>query len=210
MKASLHTLVYAAVLGAVCALLLTGASRLLDPYKQANEKAEEVRNILGVLGVALEPGASPQELVAMFDSNMQVSKRGALTIYRYVPGQGADEVKAVAVAFAGQGLWGPIKGFLALDPDMKTIRGITFQHEETPGLGGEIGSEQFRARFAGRSLVSATGQPGVRIRQPQAGQAAGMNEVDAITGATMTCQKVEQMLNAVIAEIVKERDRDDQ
>ncbi|MHC4149368.1 MAG: FMN-binding protein [Planctomycetota bacterium] len=34
----------------------------------------------------------------------------------------------------------------------------------------------------------------------------GRNEVDAITGATMTCNKVEEILNGVIKTIVEETD----
>ena len=44
--------------------------------------------------------------------------------------------------------------------------------------------------------------PGIRIVRDGASEA---NEVDAITGATMTCEKVEAMLNATIRRIMKER-----
>jgi Na+-transporting NADH:ubiquinone oxidoreductase subunit C len=109
----------------------------------------------------------------------------------------------VAVPFAGQGLWGPIKGFLALKPDLKTIHGVTFhEQEETPGLGGEIGADWFRDQFKGKSIEDAQGKRGIRIRR--GGGATGPNEVDAITGATMTSERVEEMLNAAVARIAGE------
>ena len=200
MKGSLYTIVYAVVLGTVCAALLTGVGGFTAPYRQANEKAEEMRNVLGVLGVPFEPRSSSKELIEIFDGNVRVEERDGLTLYVY-----ADEerVRAVAVPFEGQGLWGPVKGFLSLEPDMTTIRGVAFhEQEETPGLGGEIASTWFRNQFIGKSIVAEDESPGIRIRRG----GHGPNEVDAITGATMTCEKVEAMLNTVIVQIVRGRE----
>ena len=48
----------------------------------------------------------------------------------------------VAFEISGSGLWGPIRGIVAVLPDMKTIKGITIIYqEETPGLGGRIGED---------------------------------------------------------------------
>ncbi len=53
MKGSLYAIVYAAVLGAVCALLLTAAAGVTAPYRQANAEADEPLNILMVLNGVL-------------------------------------------------------------------------------------------------------------------------------------------------------------
>ena len=202
MKGSLYTILYATVLGIVCALLLTGMDLFTETYREDNEEAEEKRNILGVLGVPFEIRASSKELLGVFESNVRIEKPADLTWYVYAGGEAGDCEPAVAVPFAGQGLWGPIKGFMSLKPDRKTIRGVTFyEQEETPGLGGEIASDWFRNQFKGKSIEDEGGKPGIRIRR----SGTGPNEVDAITGATMTCEKVEAMLNAVIARIVEER-----
>ncbi len=198
MKGSLHTFVYAAIMGVVCALLLTGVGRFTAPYREANEKAEKVGNILGVLGVSVEQGASAGELLALFKDKVQMQEAGSLTMYMY---RGDDDsLQAAAVPFFGPGLWGPVEGILSLNPDMRTIRGISFyKQEETPGLGGEIGSSWFQDQFQGKSIEGADGRLGMRVRVG----ASGPNEVDAITGATMTCDKVEAMLNSVIEKVVK-------
>lgn len=196
---NVRTLIYAVVMGVVCASLLTGAGRFTAPYREANEKAEEVSNILGVLGIEVAPNASASDLLALFDSKVQ-TQEGAVTMYQY-RGDGGS-LQATAVPFHGPGVWGPMEGILSLEPDMKTIRGISFyKQEETPGLGGEIGTPQFQDQFKGKSIEGADGSPGIRVRPG----ASGPNEVDAITGATMTCDKVEDMLNGVIAKVVKER-----
>ena len=199
MKGSLYALVYAAILGSTCALLLTAAASFTAPYKQANEDAEENLNILIVLKVPLQADVSSKQLVEIFETNVREGKRGEATTYEYCPPEANGQPRAIALQFSGPGLWGPIKGFLALEPDMKTVRGITFyEQEETPGLGGEIASSWFREQFEGKSIVDENGNPGVIIKS---GGEPTSNKVDAISGATMTCNKVEAMLNEAIKRI---------
>jgi Na+-transporting NADH:ubiquinone oxidoreductase subunit C len=202
-KNNVYTLFYAGVLGTVCSLLLTAAASFTKPYQQANAKAEKNRNILGVLAVQYPPGASSQELLKIFEDNVRQEQLGKLEIYRYVPPKDSGADETAAVDFEGPGLWGPVKGFLALGKDMRTIRGITFyEQEETPGLGGEIASDWFREQFVGKSIVDQAGKPGIIISssEPEAS-----NKVDAISGATMTCDKVQAMLNEAIKSIVQEK-----
>jgi Na+-transporting NADH:ubiquinone oxidoreductase subunit C len=202
MRDNVATLVYSCVLGIVCAALLTVVGKVTGPRWEANRKAEEVRNILGVLGVPYDAGATAEELVALFNKDVRTERLDGLTAYVYGGGPQGGEAKAVAIPFSGPGLWGPIKGILALEPDMRTIRGITFyEQEETPGLGGDIATERFQSRFKGKSIVGPDGKPAIRL--VQGGNAKADNEVDAITGATLTSQKVEQMLTATAGQIVK-------
>ena len=202
MKNNLYTLIYAGILGSVCASLLTGAAIFTKPLREANADAEKKENILNVLEVPFDEAVSAKELLAVFDSKVIDETSEKLEMYRFVPEQGSAGVETVAIAFEGPGLWGAIKGFLALQPDMRTIRGITFyEQEETPGLGGEIVSEGFRQHFTGKSIVNERGEAGIIIGKE--GKNAP-NGVDAITGATMTCDKVQAMLNDVIKRMVKE------
>jgi Na+-transporting NADH:ubiquinone oxidoreductase subunit NqrC len=75
MKGSAYTLTYSAILGAVCALLLTGASQLTAPYREANAKAEEIRNILSVLEVPSSPSASSRDLLKLFKARVREETR---------------------------------------------------------------------------------------------------------------------------------------
>ena len=204
MKDNIHTLVFAITLGLICATSLTAVDHFTAERKQANKEAEEIRNILGVLGIDFAPKATSKELVAIYDKNIQVETAGELKTYVYRPGGADAKPQAVAVRFGGPGLWGPVKGFLSLDADMQTIAGVTFyEQEETPGLGGEISTEAFTSQFIGKSITDPSGKAGIRVRR---GGGQGPNEVDGITGATMTCDKVEAMLNVTIEIIVQERD----
>ncbi len=216
MKASLYTVFYVLSLGAVSAGLLTGVGSFTRPYAEANEKAEEMRNILGVLRIPHRQDAGAEELREIFGRTVREgrvasghstedTRRGRhkeLLFYTYVK-DGA--LATAAFAFKGQGVWGPIEGFLALGPDLVTVSGVTFhKQEETPGPGGEIASDRFRKQFQGKSIRRVDGSAGIRL--VKGGGASGPSEVDAISGATMTCQKVEGMLNAFMAHILANGD----
>ena len=201
MKGNAYTLFYAAVLGIVCSLVLTFAASFTAPYKKANAEAEEVKNILLALNVPIPAKASSSELLKIYKENVREEKRGDITFYAYTPANIEDA--AIAMRFAGPGLWGPIKGFLALNPKMTKIRGITFyEQEETPGLGGEIATPSFRDKFVGLSIRDRAGKPGIIIKS---GGEPAPNKIDGISGATMTCDKVQQMLNAAIRSITEEK-----
>ncbi|MGB2755062.1 MAG: FMN-binding protein [Phycisphaerae bacterium] len=188
MKRSLYSLLFAALLGAVCAGLLTAARELTAARREANAKAERIRHILNALGVEHEADAGPEQLVRVFDRDVRTEKRGGLEFHEYVGSDGT--VQSAAVLFDGKGLWGPIKGVLALEPDRRTVRRITFyEQQETPGLGGEIGTRGFTQQFDGQRIVSPAGEPGLAVQ--------------AITNATMTSQRVKDMLNQVARQIVE-------
>ena len=202
MKDNAYTVFYSLVLGVVCAALLTAASIVAEPYKKANARAAEERNILGVLEVPFDQNASAAQLSKTFEKNVRAVERGGQKIYEYV-GDDPSRPQAVAVPFAGPGLWGPVKGFLALESDMKTVRSVSFyEQEETPGLGGEIGSAWFQGQFKGKVITDPSGQPGLHVVR---GKAAASNEVDGITGATMTCDKVNAMLDKLVKKIIEEQ-----
>ena len=91
-------------------------------------------NILAALKVPFEAGASAIELSEVYEANVKEETKGDMIFYAYSPADRAGETLAVVVEFAGPGLWGPVKGFLALEPDMKTIRGLTFYQQEETSL----------------------------------------------------------------------------
>jgi len=202
MRAEIRIIGFATILAVVCALLLAGAETILKPYREANERAEEVKNYLEALGVPMAADASPEDLVNRFERDVEVQSLGGLDLYAYVPG-GAGKPEAYAVPFSGAGLWGPVYGVLALEPDLETIRGVRFyKQEETPGLGGEIGSAWFQQQFVHKRIVSPQGTYGFKIVKPGLSDAA--NEVDGITGATMTSERVGSMIDNVVKILGKE------
>lgn len=188
MKRSLYSLLFAALLGAVCAGLLTAARELTAARREANAQAERIRHILDALGVAYEAEGGPKQLIQAYEKNVRTVKRDNVEFHEYVGSDGT--VRAAAVLFAGKGLWGPIKGVLALEPDRRTVRRITFyEQKETPGLGGEIGTRGFTKQFDGQNIVSPAGEPGLQVH--------------GIVNATMTSERVREMLNQVARRILE-------
>ncbi len=60
-------------------------------------------------------------------------KPKAMAIYTVV--DDSNKVEKYILPIYGKGLWSTLYGFVALDKDLRTIKGFTFyQHGETPGL----------------------------------------------------------------------------
>jgi Na+-transporting NADH:ubiquinone oxidoreductase subunit C len=111
-----------------------------------------------------------------------------------------DEPRAYVLPISGKGLWSTIYGYIALDVDGATVRGITFyKHGETPGLGGEIEKEWFKSNFEGKrifdeegNLVSITVVKGkVEELIPES---EAYHYVDGISGSTLTGRGINEFL----------------
>lgn len=102
----------------------------------------------------------------------------------------------------GAGLWGPIWGYIAFDGNCDKILGAYFDHEsETPGLGAKIKDELwFRAQFAGEKMnYDNPENPFDIIKGGAPKDDYSDSQIDAIAGATMTCNG----LNAAIDTWIK-------
>ena len=103
------------------------------------------------------------------------------------------ELELLILPIEGQGLWGTLWGFLALDGDLQTIRGITFyEHKETPGLGGEVDNPRWKALWQGRkAFEDGSTEPKIQVIRGQAGPPEeDPYRVDGLSGATMTSRGV--------------------
>lgn len=106
------------------------------------------------------------------------------------------ELKAYGFQFRGLGFWGPIRGILAVSPDLSRTVGLTvLEHTETPGLGGRIGEPVFTDPFR-RGVTVWPPDHGRFLHLGRIGSAdPSGREVDAITGATQTCLALARSLN---------------
>ncbi len=114
-------------------------------------------------------------------------------LYKYADSDTGSARYAIHVS--GKGLWSTIKGYMALETDLDHIAGLIFyEHQETPGLGGEIEKDYFLTRFTGKRMCR-DGKP-VNFRILKAGaDVYDDTAVDGISGATMTCNGVSEFLN---------------
>jgi len=199
MREKFYMIGFTAVLCFVCAVLLTAASRLLAGFQERNRELEKIQNVLKVFHVPYDVKASFHETKATFDHKVRLTTLDGLTVYELKGGHG---VAGIAFPIHGPGFWGPIHALLALEPDRRTIMGISFyEHEETPGLGARISEPAFQNQFKGKKIVGADGTQGIMISKP--GKPKGINTVDAITGATRTCEAVQKFLTENIRQFLK-------
>lgn len=199
-----YTIGFAAAVGLVCATALTVVGQFVRPRLEANAEADQKLGILRALDPDYPADAPAKKVIEDFAARVEPQKAGEPRYTYRVAGQ----VAAVAVAFEGKGLWKPIKGYLALEPDLETIRGIAVtEQEETPGLGGEIGSQRWQDQWSLQRrrreqrpplrIYDGRGERGIRILKY--GGATAANEIDGITGATITGEAMERMINEAIA-----------
>jgi Na+-transporting NADH:ubiquinone oxidoreductase subunit C len=102
----------------------------------------------------------------------------------------------VILPIEGYGLWSTLYGFIALDADTNTIRGITYyQHGETAGLGGEVDNPRWKALWHGRKAFDEKGGVAIHVKKGEAGPPQEEPyAVDGLSGATLTSNGVSNML----------------
>ena len=111
--------------------------------------------------------------------------------YKFSPrGHGPFRLGGVIIPLKGNGLWGPIWGYIALaDDSFSTVVGAVFDHQgETPGLGAEIATDNFAKRFIGKRMELRP------IKLTKNADKDSPYQVDAISGGTMTSNGVSDML----------------
>lgn len=100
----------------------------------------------------------------------------------------------------GAGLWGPIWGYIAMNDDGNTIYGANFSHEgETPGLGARIADNDFQDAFQSKHLFKDGEFKNVVVLKKGQTATNGAEQVDALTGATITSRGVSDMLADCLA-----------
>ena len=188
-NSNIYTFVYMTVVVIIVAVLLAVVSQALAPKQQANILLDKQKQILGALKVDFSQ-AEPAEVY--YTLVQDTLKYGEQEVY-VANLNGA--IKYI-LPLSGKGLWGGIGGYLALDEDKNTIYGVNFNHEsETPGLGAKIVEMPFREQFEGKHIRNAAGEV-VSVAVLKAGKHAdGQEQVDAISGATITSAGVSTMLH---------------
>ena len=117
------------------------------------------------------------------------------TIYLHYEQNGLN---AIILPVRGYGLWGTMKGYLALEPDLQTIIGLEFfDHIETPGLGGEIVNPRWKAIWKGKEIFSESGEVLISVIKGSVDKSSENSkyQVDGLSGATITSNGVTNLLS---------------
>ncbi len=215
-----YTITYSIILVLIVAFLLAFVFQALKPMQDANVQLDQQKQILFALnqdrnmtneqavelwkkiiiaddiinsdGKVVEVGKQGG-VDAGFKLNSKDAKEGKLALFRCKVN---GEVKYVIPVY-GNGLWGPINGFIAINGDKRTVFGAYFNHEsETAGLGAEIkDNADWQAKFKGKKLFADDNNQKIalsvekKIEDPK-------TQVDAVTGATLTSNGVTEMFHS--------------
>jgi len=116
-------------------------------------------------------------------------------VYKVLDDSG--NVEAVVLPVEGYGLWKTLYGFIAIEDDLNTVRGITFyEHGETPGLGGEVDNPRWKSRWVGRLVFGDDGEPKIEVIKGFAPPPAeAPYKVDGLSGATLTSRGVTNLVH---------------
>lgn len=211
------------VLTAVVAVMLTGLREATMGRALLNEEISDKRAVLAAVEDYLPEGnsvndLSDQEVLQIFDEqveqfalnmegeviegvlaediNMAKERKKPESERRlplYIYNQEGKQYYIVSVR--GNGLWDEIWGNIALQSDLNTIAGASFDHAgETPGLGAEIkDNPAFSEQFEGKEIYEEGQFVSVAVMKGSAKPDAE-HAVDGISGATITANGVSEML----------------
>ena len=208
-----YTVIYSIILVVVVAAVLAFAAMFLKPTQEANIKKDTISQILTAATIDGEDilATYQKEIESAILVDLEDNKVGELDI-KSCEVYGTSELKrqiaaeqkslpvyifkngVTVVPCYGAGLWGPIWGYIGFEGDLKTIKAVCFGHKgETPGLGAKIADEPaFAQAFVGQEVGS--GNVLFEVAKP-ANRQTEKNGVDAISGATITCQALGKTLN---------------
>ncbi|WBW50076.1 FMN-binding protein [Peptoniphilus equinus] len=193
-----YPVIFLSVLTLVYIFVLAGLDFMTKDVVAQNQALELEKKILYVFNLQ-DDYTTDDEARALFSERVTTVSEtvdGEAKTYALLDG---DKEIAYAVPFAGPGLWGSITGYLGVNSDFTTLTGIEFiTQSETPGLGGRIAEEAYKAQYRGLDISAASDKLFV-INRPAPG-----GNIDAITGATQTSKFVVNMVNDDLDTFLKE------
>lgn len=218
-NSNLYTITYAAVMVILVAVGLAFASQSLKDDQRKNENVDKMQQILRALRVddnkataiatynqvitdafLIDEAGNVVEGTNGIDENSpaftmelkSMSKSNTLPVFV----ANVNGATKYVLGLYGQGLWGPVWGYISLDEDKATVYGVDFSHaSETPGLGAKITEVAFRDQFPQKKIFDPEGTyTSVAIVKPGSHVPAGQDYVDGISGSTLTSKGVNNML----------------
>jgi Na+-transporting NADH:ubiquinone oxidoreductase subunit C len=120
-----------------------------------------------------------------------------MPVYLVWDSQTADRIDTVILPVYGYGLWSTMHGLVALHPDGRRAKALTFyEQRETAGLGGEVANPSWQAKWEGKTLIGPEGEPVIRVAKGPVDASApdADRRVDGLSGATLTTNGVTYLM----------------
>lgn len=211
-----YTFIFAIIMVIVVGTVLAFAATSLQPLQYENMRQEKMQNILATVGVetdragaealfaeyitesvVLDSNGQEREGLAAFDVDLS-KELNKPTEEQNFPLYIAniDGERYYIIPLHGSGLWNSIFGYVSLQDDVNTVKGVAFDHlGETPGLGAEITQPWFQERFTDEKIMDGSGNfVGVSVVKGNPSTTKDDNRVDAISGATITTDGITDMI----------------
>jgi len=206
---NVYIILYSVVMVVVVAALLAVVSLSLQGRQNDNALNEKKQQIVMALGE--DPAAADYDSIiaeaVMLDASGKQTDGDVFEALQDLKGSIAAgrfplfkaKNGCVVIPVYGAGLWDAIWGYIALEPDMNTVKGIVLDHKgETPGLGAEIATPAHQAKYAGKTVFEGDDFVSITLKKGGASPADAnyAHEVDAITGGTKTSDGVTEMIRS--------------
>lgn len=216
-ESNIYTVTYAVIMTVIVAVSLAFLATSLQPRQYANQQLSTKMDILKAVGLS---DLEKEEAAAVYDDRIEglvldinmnpvadtisavdidlsketklpaADQRYPIWVYR------EGSTTRYIIPMYGNGLWDKIWGYVALEDDYSTIAGISMDHKaETPGLGAEIkdNPKVYNIPYVGKSIYDASGEY-VAVMMKKGSKDDPEHQIDAITGATITSDGVNEMV----------------
>ena len=207
-----YTVIYSTILVVVVAAVLAFAATSLKEKQEENVKVDTISQILTAAGLEYNEGNVLQvyrenikeAILVDFEGNLCEEDLDEQSCAVYTTSQLKEQTVAenaakklpvyifnndiTVVPCYGAGLWGPIWGYIGIKNDL-TVSKACFGHKgETPGLGAKITDmpEVFADKFTNKTITAS-----INVAK----NVTGENDVNAISGATITSTAAGVMVN---------------
>ena len=174
--------------------LLAGMQILLGPIIEANKINETLERVPVLVFGAAHATELSQSGMEINPLSVGVDTAGKTVRYNVYETKSDGKLAGWVTKSAGQGYADKIEILIGFDPGMDKITGLfVLDQKETPGLGNKILENDWRGQF----LDKSTAKP----LTPVKGKSSAPNEIDAITGATISSKAVTDIINTAVADL---------
>lgn len=169
---------------------LAAVQLVLGPEIESNKINETRQKVPELIAAPL----AEQPLVEVEPSTVDVEKKGKKVVYSVFKASLNGNPAGWVAKTSGNGYADKIELLIGFDSAVKTITGLyILDQKETPGLGNKIIELSWRSQFEKKS----TETPLTVVKTG----AKASNEINAITGATISSRSVTGIINSAMADL---------